>query len=220
MAVIQYSKAHKIKEDRFLIMVFKIRKVVLQYKSNLLIGLSVLVGMILVYIVYLNSRSAKELRAAEFLGQAHILFENQNESDAVTLYNKVIQQFAGTRSAFESSFYVGVLYYEKGNFPQARQNFELSLKNKKNSLLYVAAQAYIAATYEQETKMDLAVRHYLETAKTSRFKFYRAESLLNAVRCYQSLGQYEEARKICQQVMSEFPKSDFEKRANNLLSLL
>jgi len=114
----------------------------------------------------------------------------------------------------------GNLFVHLGQMDNAEKHFkkvasDFKPKNEESAIFLAIAYEALGSIYEQQKKWDLALGNFQSAEKVSQTPL-KPLALLGMARVYQAQGKVEDSHKIFDRVISEFPNSDFEKRARAL----
>lgn len=135
--------------------------------------------------------------------------KDENEKKAIELYQKVMQEYPGTRSAAFSGYSLGNLYVQSGRYPDAMEAYRAVLKKKsiedqlKSLVLQRLGYAQIKSDQWEE-----AGQSFLEAANLKK-GINKDLSYFEAGRIKERLDKKEEAIKAYQEIINKYPTSMF-----------
>ncbi len=141
-----------------------------------------------------------------------------------TKLQSVMDRFKGTTAGTLAGFKLGRWNLDLQKFTEAETVYRQLLKttqsgSSEENLLRSMAVEGLAVSLENQNKLDEAKKSY-EEGLTLKANPLRPMLLLGAARISSALGDVEQSRGHYQNVVKEFPDSDFEKRARALLAYL
>lgn len=133
-------------------------------------------------------------------------------AETIKTLKKVDESFGGTRSAFESRLKLGDLYLNHGEAEKALPWYEKAIQSAPDNL--DKALAFSALAYAQENlgKHADALLSYQKGINLGESSV-KGDLLLGIARCYEVLHDSANARKSYDQILSEFPNTDYSRTA-------
>lgn len=123
-------------------------------------------------------------QALERLEKAELLFQEQEYSKALAIYQDHLRRFPRGPLIDTTLIKAGSVYMAIGNYPQARQAFNRLVREYPKSFLVEDARFNVILTYYKEENYSAAIKHarsVLRLAKTPKQKF-RVHNLMGY--CY------------------------------------
>lgn len=184
-----------------------------KYQKPLLIGLLVVVviiGAILgVRHFYLLPREDKAQAA---MYQAVMAFENDSIDLAINGNEKfdgllaVADQYGSTAAGNLANAYLGLAYYEKGEYETAQKY--LSKFSADESVLAPAVMAAIGNCLVDMEEYDESVKYFEKAAKASDNAVFSPIYLKKAAAAYEKVGNNNAAVKLYQEIKDKYPTSN------------
>ncbi len=206
----------QIKQDRFIATVVRSIRTVQRNSKRFAIGTAVVLVAVVAVVAVGQHRKGREVQSIEALGEAQMAKWAGKTEEALKLYQRVTQQFGGTRSAGEAWIALGNLYFEKGKVKEAAAAFQEYLKRYKDDpiLIYTAWNG-IAACLEQEGKYSEAAQKYKSFADRHQNSPWAARALWDAARCFRLAGSPQEAKMALEEIIDFYPNSPLSYRAKS-----
>ena len=141
---------------------------------------------------------------------------------ALQYYQQVVARFPTTPEAIQAHFETGMIHYERGELDTALRMFEKVLEDAKQVPDETAARAQfmLGEIAMQQKKYDDAVKYFFRVAYGYRLPQWQAAALFEAARCFETLQRPEQAAKLYQELIDNFPESDRIADARTKLQLL
>ena len=114
-----------------------------------------------------------------------------------------------------ASLYKGMAQADLRQDDAARQSFEEVLRRDPRGVFGQTARLRLARLLEQQGKSAEALAQYQSIADDASGLLPREEGLVGMARCQASLGKPDEARKLYQRIVTEFPNSEYAGEARN-----
>jgi TolA-binding protein len=108
-----------------------------------------------------------------------------------------------------ANLYKGMAQADMKQDDAARQSFEEVLRRDPRGLFGQMARLRMARLIEQQGKPAEALALYQNIADDASGLLPREEGLVGMARCQASLGKIDEARKLYQRIVTEFPNSEY-----------
>ncbi|MCP4404820.1 MAG: tetratricopeptide repeat protein, partial [bacterium] len=139
--------------------------------------------------------------------------------ETIASYQKILDEFSGTRSAERAIFFLGGLEYERENYTQAREYFSQYLKKYAQGKFALNAKESLAYIVEQDGDYQKAIEGFKALEKSVN-ESRKAEVQLAIARNYRSLDRKEEAMKIYQEIVDSSTTVSVKNQAREALDIL
>jgi len=137
---------------------------------------------------------------------------------AITELEQVLQRYPSARSVTESAYELGNLRFAVGQYPAARNAYELALRHGGKGLIAALARNGVARTWEAERDYPKAADAYAAQLKDlDPRSFLYEDALIDQARALELAGKKTEAIAAYQRVLKEVPTA---KRADDVRSRL
>ncbi len=211
----------EIKEDKLVTTYFQARKYWEEHSKTLL---KIIVGVLAVLVLatfWFTSKKKAEYSASYELGVA-LMSSMQGDPEVVAQrLQEVADRYSGTTAGNEALLFIAQTKRMAGNIEEALQEYEQYIrKGKKDAYLYPAAWAGKAACLEDLGRYEEAAQAYRKAAEANPRLFAVPGYYLDAARCYELTGNIEQAKALCELVVSRFPESTFKAEAEKTLTRL
>jgi TolA-binding protein len=144
------------------------------------------------------------------LRQAQILAGRREWPEALAAARAILDVPGETPRRFEAEFVAGRALLALARLDEARAAFQRVIDDPNGSASETAAMAQfmIGETHRHQKQYMEAIRAYLKLDLLYDDTPWRAAALLEAGGCYESLQENDEARRLYQQLVSQFPASE------------
>lgn len=211
----------KIKEDKLVTFYFNAIEYYNKYQNYILGGLAAVVVLVLVSVYFSNMQTEKEGKASGKLAVARMHLSQMNTKVAIDTLEAVISEFSGTNSAGVACFYLANTYFQQQNTESAQIYYQKYLDDyDDDALISSSSLAGVAACLEQKKEYKEAAKLYEKSTQKYPQVFDSADKLMSAARCYRLAGIKENAKKIYEQVIEEYPNSGYKNDAELFLAQL
>jgi len=221
MAIIKFSKKHKLKEDRFIESLFELRQKVEVLKKPLMIAGFSILFVALVTLVIFKMRGKTNEEANTLFGSAMMEYQQGQYSNAITKFKQVSDGYSGSTSAPKAVFLIASLYYDLGNYQLAIETYKKYIdKYSGSDFLSPAAYKGLGASFMQLKDYKQAVDAFTKAINKFSTDYQIPEIRCKLGRCYLELKEAEKAKKEFEKVVETSPKSPFAQEAALLLASL
>jgi tetratricopeptide (TPR) repeat protein len=191
-----------------------------EHLNKVIIGAVVIVAVILGGVVISRSRRATELAANGALIQATQTLQTGLLAQASELYDAVIDEYPGTRSARAATCFLGSIAYRQGLYDQALEHFDsfLAGRGAAGNLRTIALEGK-AAIMEQRHEFATAASLYEDLARHAGDLDAAASRYLgNALRCFRSAGDWPSTMATATRIIEDHPDTAWETEARMALA--
>lgn len=211
----------ELKEDKFILYTLKARDYIQDNAKMLLqIGIGVLILIILVTF-YVRSKQSANMEANALLGEAQFA-QNQGKMDrAESLLKQLAKDYEGVTAAGQGSFMLAKLYWNQGDYTNAKKYFKMYIDDyAEDDLLTSAAYAGYADCLMQEEKVSEAAEYYQNAARVNSELPETPAYLYSAARAYMEAEQYDKAKRIAEDLINNHENSEYKQQAEILLNMV
>ncbi|HEX7320621.1 MAG TPA: tetratricopeptide repeat protein [bacterium] len=195
-------------EDEFQSIMQKAIKFIVRHKeTSIWVGIGVVAAI--VFFGYMTSKSEVQKPEAELMQTQAIGMISQGRfPDAEQVLTELSTKYSNTRPGKIALYYLGVIYYYRGQFAEALDYFDKFLGNMKNDYLLTPSAQYAAGCAAEGLKeYEKALGYYSRIIKDKTSPFY-FQSLLAYGRISGIQGEYEKAQTILKDLVTQNPPPD------------
>ena len=135
-------------------------------------------------------------------------------------FKKVVDQYPGSPAASSAMLLLAEAQRKEKKFAEANTTLEEFLKRNPKHELVTTARMALAANFESLGKTDDALGTYRRIAAEHPRDFNAPIALLSEVHLLREKGQIEDARRVCETVLTQYRESYASQEAANYLKLL
>jgi predicted negative regulator of RcsB-dependent stress response len=168
-----------------------------RYRKELLAALAVLVLGTAGFVGYRVYADHRESAATEFLAKA------KNDEQ----YRQVIDRYSGTPAAQAAYLFLAESYRAKKDFQQANATLQIFLDKFPEHELVGTARLAMAANFESMGKPDEALSTVQRLVASNPKSFVAPLALLAQVHLLKAKGKIEEARRVCENFLTQYRES-------------
>lgn len=140
------------------------------------------------------------------------LAAHQNEwSTVLEIAETIPEQFPNFAQQYEVDYLVGRALASQALFEEARQAYLRVLRSKSGGKTETAAisQWMIGETYFHQKSYAIALREYLRLEILFAFPTWQSAALLQAGKCHELLGEWDNATEAYHRILKEYPNTEF-----------
>ena len=181
-----------------------------RYQRPIMIGVAVVLFGIAVYGAYRFYAVRRDAAAANLLANA------KNAAD----YQKIIADYPGAGAAASAYLLLATRQREQQQFAEANGTLQKFISANPDHQLVTTAKMAMAANAESLGKVDEAVEMYRRIAADYPKNFNAPLALLAQVQLLKGKGQIEEARRVCETILTQYRDSYASMEASRYLKTL
>ena len=200
-------------EDEFQTIMQKIIKYVVRHKET---SIWVGVGIVAAIVVFgwFTSRNETVKPEAELLQtQAISLITAGRHQEAENVFMDLTGRFGNTRPGKTANYYLGFIFYYRGQFAEALDYFKKFLSKMKDDYLLTPSALFAAGCAAEGMKdYAAALGYYSKIASDNKSPFYQ-QAQLACGRVNGILGNKEKAQEILKGLVAQNPPPDITNEA-------
>ena len=182
----------------------------MKYKNAIIIGVVALLLAIAAYGAYRFIGARQEAAAAAMLAAA------KTPAD----YQKVIVEHPGSNAAPTAALLLAAEQRKENKFAEANTTLQTFIDRFPDHQLVTTAKMAIAANFDSLGRPDDALETYRRIAADHKDSYNAPLALISQVPLLKAKGQIEEARRVCETVMSQYKDSFASQEAQRYLRTL
>lgn len=193
-----------LKEDKFVKTALQAKTYLDENYRQVMLVVGATFAVIVIFIIYNYVSKQKRVEATAQLGIAQIEFNNSNYLKATERLLRLITDYSGTDEAVQGMFLLANIYYQQGEFTDARNYFEKFVDSYSGSnILLASGYAGLAACLEINKEYEKAAELYEQAADLAG-DFPEADNYtyLSGI-CYKKTGQMDQAKNQFQKIIKK-----------------
>ena len=143
------------------------------------------------------------------LRRAQLLARNKQWDEVLALVSNIGQEYPDFRQAYEVDYVLGRALAGKARFREAREAYTRAIDSPLGSKTETAAMAQfmIGESYMQQKQFDDALQAFYRVEHLYDYPQWTADSLLEAGKCHEENGQWQQAIELYDRILAEFPNT-------------
>jgi TolA-binding protein len=152
---------------------------------------------------------------------AQSLAQLKKWSEAYEIASKIEARFPGFEEQYEADYVIGRCQAAQADMEAARASYRKAYTSPNGDKTETAAKArfMIAESYFHQKNYEDALREYLALEILYAYPVWQAVALLQAGKCYEQLGEWDEAVKQYARVLEVYGDTDHAEEAKQRLPL-
>ncbi len=210
----------ELKQDKFVLFTLKAKNYI-EDNARLLarVGIGLLILIVLVSF-YVRSKRSASVEASALLGEAQLAYNLGDSKRAESVLKKLIDEYEGVTPAGQGCFMLAKMYWEKDDFTNAKIYFKKYIDDyAEDDILTAAALSGYADCLVKENKIAEAAQYYEKAGHVNQDDPMTPSYLYSAAWAYMEAGQPKKAEKLAEEIIKNFEKSEYKKRAEVLLNM-
>ena len=201
-----------------------VNRVFEKYNKNKSMILRVGIGIITltIIIVFVFNRQASRQKPADILfGNALVSMDTGDIENAQFQFEVLTDEHGSTRSGKISQYYLGSIYFDKGDYENAKTRLEQFINSTSENILLSNGHFILSNIYKRESNQRKEEEHLELAVKFSSFAHNRNSLELALAEFYAYGGKERMAMNIVQMILNlENLSSGNKKKAEELIGLL
>ncbi len=175
-----------------------------------------------VIIVFLFNRQVSRQKPADILlGNALVSMDTGDIENAQFQFGVLTDEHGSTRSGKTSQYYLGSIYFDKGDYYNAKTHLEKFINSTSENILLSSGHFMLSNIYKKESNQDKEEEHLELAVKFSSIPHNRHSLELALAEFYAYGGKEKMAMNIVQMILNlENLSSGNKKKAEELIGLL
>lgn len=177
------------------------------------VGVVIVIAALIFF--YVNNRKAKNEEAETRLSAIISLYDQNNFQGAINGdpasnimgLKEIVDKYGSTESGETAKLYLGNCYYNINDYDNALKQFEDY--SGKNNIIKASCLSGIGSVYEAKGDLKKAGEYFEKAAKIDKDVVINPENLFYAVRAYANAGDKASAKRVFDQLRTDYPKSKY-----------
>jgi len=154
--------------------------------------------------------------------RAQVYAHQKKWLDAYEVAKDIHTRYPNFDQQHEVDYLIGRSFAARAKFSDARVAYARVVDSpaSRDTELAAMSQWMIGETYFHQKKLDEAIEAYHRVYSLYGYPNWQAAALLQAGKCHEAKDQNSEAKRLYQQILSDFPHTPFQKKASKQIELL
>ena len=156
------------------------------------------------------------------LRRAQIFAHESRWTEALEIASSIPSAFEDFPQQYEADYVIGRSLAAGAQFEEAREAYRRVIRSPEGGKTKTAAMAQwmIGETYFHQKEFESALREYLRVEILYDYPTWQAAALLQAGKCHESLGQWQQATELYTRLLKQFPETSFTQEATRRLQVV
>ncbi len=208
----QWSNKHTNK-DIFLSFFQKAEENIQSHKKRVFFGVLLVIAVVLFGFLFFRRRNEINLQAANILSNAQGYYSKKDYSQAISLYDEIIDNYSQSQIIPLAFFLKGNILYEEGKYKEASIVYKKQLSQHKKSHIVPFVEINLGNCYEEEGKWDEALKIYKKFVEKNT-EHMLVPNVYQAIgRCYEQVDNKKLAISTYQKIVALYSDTQWEKLA-------
>ena len=182
----------------------------LKYKTPIIIGVLALLIALAAYGAYRIYDARRDAAAAAMLADARVAAN----------FHKIVTEYPNSNAAPAAYLLMAADFRREQKYPEAHTTLQTFIDKYPKHQLVTTAKMALAANLESMRKLDEAIEGYRRVAADHPTSFNAPLALLAQVPLLKEKGQIDDARRVCETVLTQYRDSLAATEASRQLRLL
>lgn len=153
------------------------------------------------------------------LRRAQILAHQKKWNEALTIASQIEKDYPDFAQQYEADYLIGRCRASQADFEGAREAYREVTRSPQGGKTETAAMAQwmIGESYFHQKNYQAALRAYLSLEILYAYPTWQAAALLQAAKCHELLGEWNEAITLYSRVLKNYPDTVFAEKATDRL---
>ena len=192
-----------------------------EYKSMIFRAGIGIIALTVIIIFLFNRQGSQQKPAAILLGNALVSLDTGDIENAQFQFEVLTGEHGSTRSGKTSNYYLGSIYFDKGDYDNAKTYLEQFINSASENILLSSGHFMLSNIYKRESNQDKEEEHLGLAVKFSSIPHNRHSLELALAELYVDKGTEEMAMEIVQKILNlENISSGNKKKAEELSGFL
>ncbi len=149
------------------------------------------------------------------LRRAQVRAHARQWNEAYDIARPIAQRFPDFAQQHEVDYLLGRYFMNRAEFDEARQAYQRVVVSATGATTETAAMAQwmIGETYFMQKQYQQAIKAYHRVQVLYSYAQWQAAALLQAGKCHEVIGQWDEAVKLYSQILKDYPSTRVAEKA-------
>ncbi|MDR2708870.1 MAG: tetratricopeptide repeat protein [Elusimicrobiota bacterium] len=189
-------------------------------KKLIAVIVAAVVIIVLIIVFAVSGGGKANAEASDKLSQAYASFSVGNQDAGLALLNDLIENYSKTPAAYQARLFLGDYYTSVQNYPEALRFLLQTSNDAKPEDLRPLALARIVNIWDIRNEFVNAKDAAQEFVNKYPDHFLTKSIYLSLARYYALIGDVDNVRRVCNEILVKFPGSEEATIADNTIKSL
>ena len=211
----------EIKEDPLVTKYMQVKQFWINHRKEFDIIVGVIAVVVIIGFLMMKSKRSAEIKANSQLAIPETYYHFHDYERAMPELETIIEQYPGTHSAGMAIFFLANIYYDKAEYDEAYNYYEMYLDDYSEEDIFISScLAGKAACLENKENYKQAADLYFKAVKKYPDLFKSPYNAMNAVRCCWLAGMNNKGKEFCKYIINNYPDSPVIQKAEYFAEVL
>ena len=210
-----------LKEDKFVLTVFKVQEFLNNNVKLLSIAVVAIVLVIALFTFISKDQAKRERTASLMIAKAVMDMENGNIDKAVADFNIIIEKYDDTDASIYANLKMAEKCVQENDYAKAKPFYE-NVINDGGNIDFILASGYagVADCNFNEEKYEEAAEFYKKAAHAVSSNSQKAEYLFSAAITYKKIDDLERTKKVLKSITENYSDTRINEKAEKILAAM
>lgn len=213
----------ELRDDKLVDILTLLNRFIRKYKKWIYPGAGFFIALTLVITLLQVNSLKKEKASLIALYSSQPLFQTGDEKEigkTLKSLEELVKEYPGTSGEERALYYLGNLYWELKEYEKAKESYENYLKKYPRGIFALQAQEGIGYCWEGLKDFAKALDSYKKARDRFPSHYLAPQIEMDIARIYKILGNYPQAEKVYQGIITSSPNSPWADKAAEALELI
>ncbi len=185
----------EIKRDPLLETTYKVQNYIKSNRSMLVKSAVGMLAVLLIAFIVVNRGVISRNAASTDLGKALVAYAQSDIDNAILQFDYVYDEYGSTKDGALAGYYLGKIYFERGDYSEAQEKLTDFVKNSDQGILACTACSMLADIAAESGNLSAAISYAKDAVKLAVTDDDKNKRQLRLAKLYLAAGRYSDAQK-------------------------
>ena len=201
--------SQEIEHDPFLDTLLSIRQHFQNHKRLYFKSIGAFIVSLVIVILFIRSNNSNNDSAQYVLSKGMVYLQQQDELNAMIFLQEANENFSGTKSSIDAGYYLGKIYFDRGDYRLSETLFKEYLDDGSNILLLRSSFKALVDINLSKNELQTALRYQNLYIKNISFKSDIAYAKIELAKLQYRNNEKEVAKSTINSIIDDY-SDDFE----------
>ena len=201
--------SQEIEHDPFLDTLLSIRQHFQNHKRLYFKSIGAFIVSLVIVILFIRSNNSNNDSAQYVLSKGMVYLQQQDELNAMIFLQEANENFSGTKSSIDAGYYLGKIYFDRGDYKLSETLFKEYLDDGSNILLLRSSFKALVDINLSKNELKTALRYQNLYIKNISFKSDIAYAKIELAKLQYRNNEKEVAKSTINSIIDDY-SDDFE----------